>query len=88
MKPWITRRHLFGQHETLFHELDEQAAGDYLGHDSHVLLTHSYRECHVYRLRATYFKRRHRALCKYDRRTSVLRAPCVLPACSLRAPCV
>lgn len=31
VKPWLTRRHLFGQYETLFHELDEQAAGDYLG---------------------------------------------------------
>ena len=31
VKPWLTRRRLFGQYETLFHELDQQSAGDYLG---------------------------------------------------------
>lgn len=31
VKPWLTRRHLFGQYETLFQELDQEAAGDYLG---------------------------------------------------------
>jgi hypothetical protein len=28
VKPWLRRRHLFGQYETLFQELDQQSAGD------------------------------------------------------------
>ena len=31
MKPWLARRPLFGQYETLFQELDQQSAGDYIG---------------------------------------------------------
>jgi hypothetical protein len=31
VKPWLTRRPLFGQYETLFQELDQQSAGDYFG---------------------------------------------------------
>lgn len=31
VKPWLARRPLFGQYETLFQELDQQSAGDYLG---------------------------------------------------------
>ena len=31
VKPWLTRRPLFGQYGTLFQELAQQFAGDYLG---------------------------------------------------------
>ena len=31
VKPWLTRRPLFGQYETLFQELDQESAGDYFG---------------------------------------------------------
>ena len=31
VKPWLTRRPLLGQYETLFQELDQQSAGDYFG---------------------------------------------------------
>ena len=31
VKPWLTRRPLFGQYETLFQELDKESTGDYFG---------------------------------------------------------
>jgi len=29
VRPWIERRHLFGQYETLFHELERESRGDF-----------------------------------------------------------
>ena len=32
VRPWIERRRLFGQYDTLFQELDRESGGDYMGY--------------------------------------------------------
>ena len=32
VRPWIQRRHLYGQYETLFAELDRESEGDYMAY--------------------------------------------------------
>lgn len=32
VRPWIERRRLFGQYETLFQELERESRGDYVGY--------------------------------------------------------